>query len=81
MSQPPSTPDSPPQAHVEESWGEEQIPDTGRERLLELVVTVLLAWAALASAWSAYQASRFSGAQGDSTGVQGLARARPAERP
>ena len=43
----------------------EQVPDTGRERLLELVVTVLLAWAALASAWSAYQASRFSGAQGD----------------
>src|SRR5262249_51934928 len=47
------------------AWGEEQVPDTRRERLLELVVTVLLAWAALVSAWSAYQASRFSSAQGD----------------
>ena len=65
MSEPPPTPASPPKAHDEESWGEEQVPDTRRERLLELVVTVLLAWAALASAWSAYQASRFSGAQGD----------------
>jgi len=65
MSQPPRTPASLPSEHVEEAWGEEQVPDTGRERLLELVVTVLLAWAALASAWSAYQASRFSGAQGD----------------
>jgi hypothetical protein len=65
MSEPPPTPASPPKEHVEEAWGEEQVADTGRERLLELVVTVLLAWAALASAWSAYQATRFSGAQGD----------------
>lgn len=65
MSQPPPTPASSPREHVEEAWGEEQVPDTGRERFLELAVTVLLAWAALASAWSAYQASRFSGAQGD----------------
>jgi hypothetical protein len=56
---------TPASEHAEEAWGEEQVPDTGRERLLELVVTVLLAWAALVSAWSAYQASRFSGAQGD----------------
>jgi len=60
----PPTP-APPKEHVEEAWGEEQVPDTRRERLLELVVTVLLAWAALASAWSAYQASRFGSAQGD----------------
>lgn len=31
-----------PEQHVEEPWGEEQVPDTRRERLLELVVTVLL---------------------------------------
>src|SRR5262245_42628292 len=65
MSLPPPTPASPPKEHLEEAWGEEQVPDTRRERILELVVTVLLAWAALASAWSAYQASRFSSAQGD----------------
>jgi hypothetical protein len=65
MSEPPPTPASPPKGHDEESWGEEQVPDTRRERLLELVVTVLLAWAALASAWAAYEATRFSGAQGD----------------
>jgi ferric-dicitrate binding protein FerR (iron transport regulator) len=64
-SQPPPRPSPPPKEHVEEAWGEEQVPDTGRERLLELVVTVLLAWAALASAWAAYQATRFNGAQGD----------------
>jgi hypothetical protein len=63
--EPPSTPAFEPEKDVEEAWGEEQVPDTGRERLLELIVTVLLAWAALVSAWSAYQASRFSGAQGD----------------
>jgi hypothetical protein len=60
-----SDPPTPVSEHAEEAWGEEQVPDTGREHLLELVVTVLLAWAALVSAWSAYQASRFSGAQGD----------------
>ena len=65
MSQPPPKQASDPNEHVEEAWGEEQVPDTGRERLLELVVTVLLAWAALISAWSAYEATRFSGAQGD----------------
>jgi len=62
--EPPPAPASRPKG-VEEAWGEEQVPDTERERLLELVVTVLLAWAALVSAWSAYEASRFSGAQGD----------------
>src|SRR5262249_692940 len=65
MSQPPPTPASPPKEHGEEAWGEEQVPDTGRERRLELAVTVLLAWAALVSAWSAYEASRFSVAQRD----------------
>ena len=64
MSQTPP-PAASPDEHVEEAWGEEQVPDTQRERILELVVTVLLAWAALVSAWSAYQASRFSSAQGD----------------
>ena len=59
------TPASRPEQHVEEAWGEEQVPDTWRERLLELMVTVLLAWAALVSAWSTYQASPFSSAQGD----------------
>jgi hypothetical protein len=49
----------------EELFGEEQVPTSRRERLLELVVTVLLATAALLSAWCAYQATRFSGTQND----------------
>src|SRR5262249_38784385 len=62
---PPTPPAPPPEVHAEEAWGEEQVPDTRRERLLELIVAVLLGWAALASAWAAYQATRFSRAQGD----------------
>jgi hypothetical protein len=50
----------------EELFGEEQVPTSRRERLLELLVTVLLATAALLSAWCAYQATRFSGTQNDS---------------
>src|SRR5262249_32544932 len=64
MSEPPPSEPSP-EKHVEGAWGEEQVPDTRRERLLELVVTVLLACAALISAWSASEASRFSSAQSD----------------
>lgn len=48
----------------EEAFGEEQVPTSRRERILELAVTVLLARAALLSAWCAYEASRFSGEQG-----------------
>jgi hypothetical protein len=53
------------ETHDEELFGEEQVPTSRRERLLELIVTVLLATAALLSAWCAYEATRFSGAQND----------------
>jgi hypothetical protein len=46
--------------HDEEPTGVEQVADTPRERRLELAVTVLLAAAALLSAWCAYQSSAFS---------------------
>ena len=44
----------------EEPTGAEQVADSPRERRLELVVTILLASAALLSAWCAYQSARFS---------------------
>ena len=44
----------------EEPTGAEQVADSPRERRLELVVTILLAAAALLSAWCAYQSARFS---------------------
>jgi hypothetical protein len=44
----------------EEPTGVEQVADTPRERRLELAVTILLAAAALLSAWCAYQSSAFS---------------------
>ena len=44
----------------EEPTGAEQVADSPRERRLELVVTILLASAALLSAWGAYQSARFS---------------------
>jgi hypothetical protein len=46
-----------------ERFGEEQVPTSTRERVLELAVTVLLGFAALLSAWCAYQSSRFGGEQ------------------
>jgi hypothetical protein len=49
----------------EEAFGEEQVPTSPRERILELVVTVLLSAAVFISAWCAYEATRFSGKQGD----------------
>jgi hypothetical protein len=51
----------------EEPFGEEQVPNSPRERALELVVTVLLGLAALVSAWCAFQATRFSGDQSAAT--------------
>jgi hypothetical protein len=53
------------QERDEEAFGEEQVPTSRRERTLELAVTVLLSTAVLVSAWCAYEASRFSGKQGD----------------
>lgn len=47
----------------EERFGEEQVPTSTRERALELAVTVLLGFAALLSAWCAYESSRFGGEQ------------------
>jgi hypothetical protein len=47
----------------EEATGEEQVANSPRERILELTVTILLAFSALLSAWCAYQASRFGGDQ------------------
>ncbi len=44
----------------EEPTGAEQVADSPRERRLELAVTILLAAAALLSAWCAYQSARFS---------------------
>ena len=44
----------------EEPTGAEQVPDSPRERQLELAVTILLAAAALLSAWCAYQSAAFS---------------------
>ena len=44
----------------EEPTGEEQVANSPRERRLELAVTVLLAAAALLSAWCAYQSARYS---------------------
>lgn len=44
----------------EEPTGEEQVANSPRERRLELAVTVLLAVAALLSAWCAYQSARYS---------------------
>jgi len=44
----------------EEPTGVEQVADTPRERRLELAVTILLAAAALLSAWCAYQSAAFS---------------------
>ena len=44
----------------EEPTGAEQVADSPRERRLELAVTILLAAAALLSAWSAYQSARAS---------------------
>jgi hypothetical protein len=49
----------------EEAFGEEQVPTSPRERILELVVTLLLSPAVFISAWCAYEATRFSGKQGD----------------
>lgn len=51
----------------EEPFGEEQVPDSPRERYLEFGVTFLLAFAALMSAWSAYQAQSFSGQQNETS--------------
>lgn len=53
------------QERDEEAFGEEQIPTSPRERILELVVTLLLSAAVFISAWCAYEATRFSGRQGD----------------
>ncbi len=47
----------------EEPTGAEQVPDSPRERRLELAVTILLAAAALLSAWCAYESSRFTNAE------------------
>ena len=44
----------------EEPTGAEQVADSPRERRLELAVTILLAAAALLSAWCAYQSARYS---------------------
>jgi hypothetical protein len=44
----------------EEPTGVEQVADSPRERQLELAVTILLAAAALLSAWCAYQSSAYS---------------------
>ena len=44
----------------EEPTGAEQVADSPRERRLELIVTILLAAAALLSAWCAFQSARFS---------------------
>jgi hypothetical protein len=44
----------------EEPTGVEQVADSPRERRLELAVTILLAAAALLSAWCAYQSAAFS---------------------
>jgi hypothetical protein len=44
----------------EEPTGAEQVADSPRERRLELIVTILLAAAAVLSAWCAYQSARFS---------------------
>jgi hypothetical protein len=52
-------------ARDEEAFGEEQVPTSPRERALELVVTVLLSAAVFISAWCAYEATRFTGKQGD----------------
>jgi hypothetical protein len=53
------------QGRDEEAFGEEQVPTSQRERILELVVTLLLSAAVFISAWCAYEATRFSGKQGD----------------
>jgi hypothetical protein len=53
------------QGHDEEPFGEEQVPTSPRERILELVVTLLLSAAVFLSAWCAYEATRFNGKQGD----------------
>jgi hypothetical protein len=53
------------QGRDEEAFGEEQVPTSPRERILELVVTVLLSSAVFLSAWCAYEATRFTGHQGD----------------
>jgi hypothetical protein len=47
----------------EEATGEEQVANSPRERLLELVITVLLSVSALLSAWCAYQSTQLSGEQ------------------
>jgi hypothetical protein len=47
----------------EEATGEEQVANSPRERLLELVITVLLSLSALLSAWCAYQSTQLSGDQ------------------
>jgi hypothetical protein len=70
MPTPSPSPDPPPAAVTdptedEELFGEEQVPTSPRERALELAVTILLALAALLSAWCAYQSSRFGGEQSD----------------
>lgn len=47
---------------------------SGRERHLELITTLLLALAALATAWSSYQASRWQGEQARDFGRASAAR-------
>jgi len=47
----------------EEATGEEQVANSPRERVLELVITVLLSLSALLSAWCAYQSTQLSGDQ------------------
>ncbi len=49
--------------HDEEPFGVEQVPHSPRERYFEFGVTFLLAFAALLSAWAAYQSQRYSGQQ------------------
>lgn len=51
--------------HDEEPFGVEQVPHSPRERYFEFGVTFLLAFAALLSAWAAYQSQRYSGQQND----------------
>lgn len=47
----------------EEATGEEQVANSPRERALELLITVLLSFSALLSAWCAYQSTQLSGEQ------------------